>query len=271
MIPRLHIPLLVLLLLAAGCGLTVTGEYPNYEDLDQNEQAAVDLILAELKALDKQTRARTKALFGAATGLDPIVDKDRIHVSYKGRVLALNIGDGVIHISTWENLSKDQQDAVQASFKTTAAKAKTWYRTMFYRVMAVSNGLKQYIFNVGSPGKAFGSFSLFNMEMHPMRTGMGYFSQVGRKGYIYSFMNAACKNVLAQGAKKWGHLWTHAESSAWPRFPKAKNYMNDDAESFLGAGDPTTTMYFLCQFAAVGMDETEGFDGELKWLYSKLK
>ena len=51
----------------------------------------MDLILAELKALDKQTRARTKALFGRATGLDPVVDRERIHVSYEGRLLALNV------------------------------------------------------------------------------------------------------------------------------------------------------------------------------------
>ena len=267
---RLHISLL-LLAFTAGCGLTVTGDYPTYEELDTNEKDAVDLILAELKALDKQTKARTKALFSEAAGLDPVVDRDRIHVSYEGRVLALNIGDGVIHISTWENLSSDQQKAIQAAFKTTATLARSWYRKLFYRVMAVSNGLKQYIFNVGSPGKAFGSFSLFNMEMHPMRTAMGYFSQVGRRDDIYNFMTAACKQVLAQHSNKWGGLWTRAESDSWPRFPQAKQYMNDNAEAFLGAGDPTATLYFLCQFAEVGMSENEGFDGELKWLYSKLK
>ena len=268
--PRIHIPLLLLLLLA-GCGLTVTGEYPAYEELNKEEQSAVDLILAELKALDKQTRARTKAIFGQETGLDPVVDLDRIHVSFHGRLLAMNIGDGVLHISTWENLDASQQAKIQAAFNTTAAKAKRWYEKFFYRVMAVSNGLKQYIFNIGSPGKAFGSFSLFNMEMHPMRTAMGYFKQVGRSNDIFTFMTAACKQVLAQGSKAWGALWTAAESRSWPRFPRAKEYMRDNAELFLGAGDPTATLYFLCQFADVGMDENEGFDLELKWLHSKLK
>ncbi len=267
---RLQIPLLALLL-SAGCGLTVTGEYPTYEELNQQEKSAVDLIVAELKALDKLTRARTKALFKEETGVDPVVDKERIHVSFHGRLLAMNIGDGVIHLSTWENLDTSQQEKIQASFKTTAAKAKRWYEKFFYRVMAVSNGLKQYIFNVGSPGKAFGSFSLFNMEMHPMRTAMGYFTQAGRRGDIFTFTAAACKHVIAQGSKEWGPLWTRAESKAWPRFPKAKEYMRDNAELFLGAGDPSATLYFLCQFADVGMDEHEGFDGELRWLYSKLK
>ena len=263
--------LIALMLLLPGCGLTLTSERPPYEDLTAGEQGAVNIILSELKALDKLVSARSRALFKKTIDLSPVVDRDRIHVSFKGRFLALNVGDGVIHVATWENLTDEQRAGVAKNFKTTAAKAKLWYEKMFYRILAVSNGVKQWFFNINSPGKAFGSFSIFNMEVHPMRTAMGYFTAAGRKSEIWTFSSAACKNVLAQGEKRFGHMFTMAQSNCKPRFPKAKTYMNENTEAFYEASDPTESIYFICQWMAIGRDETESFDEELKWLYSKLK
>ncbi len=261
--------ILCLLILLQGCGLTVTGDNPPYKDLEPEEQSAVDIIVAELKALDKVAKQRSKAIFGHTIDLNPVVDKERIHVSFQGRILALNVGDGTIHVATWENLTDQQRKLVQSNFKSTAAKAKVWFEKLFYRVLAVSNGIKQFTFN--TPSKTLGSFSIFNMELHPMRTAMGYFTLVGRKSDIWSFTNTACKQVLAQGKSRFGKMFTTAQSMGTPRFPKAKAYMNDNTQDFFEGADPTATLYFICQWTVIGKEETEGFDDELRWLYSKLK
>jgi hypothetical protein len=260
---------LAALVLSQGCGLTVTNERPTYEDLEKPERDAVDIIYAELKALDTQVRDRSKAMFNKAYDLTPIVNKQNINVSFKGMMLAYNIGDGQVHVEAWENLSDTQRTAVEKAFKTAPTTAAAWYRTMFYRVMAASQGVKQFIFNVNSVEKAYSSFSLFNMELHPIRTAMGYFQAVGRSD-IWSFTASACTNVLIQGQSQWGHMFTQAQSNMSPRFPLAKAFMTEHHDQFIHGEDPTVNLYFICQWTRIGREETEPFNLELQWLHTKL-
>jgi hypothetical protein len=260
-----------LTLLVQGCGLTVTNERPSYEDLDKPERDAVDIIYAELKALDTQVRSRTKAMFKKTYDLTPIVNKQNINVSFKGMMLAYNIGDGQVHVAAWENLTDKQRTAVQTAFKTTPANAAAWYRSMFYRVMAATQGIKQYCFNVNSVEKAYSSFSVFNMELHPIRTAMAYFRDVGRHD-IWSFTATACTNVLSQGQSAWGHMFTTAQSNLSPRFPLAKAFMREHHDQFIHGEDPTVNLYFICQWTRISREEADPtVNLELEWLYTKLK
>jgi hypothetical protein len=109
------------------------------------------------------------------------------------------------------------------------------------------------------------------MELHPLRTAMGYFAAVGRKADIWPFTTSVCTNVLSQNHGRWGHMFTKAQSYSKPRFPLAKAFMREHHGEFIGGGDPTVNLYFLCQWARISREEAESFDAELGWLHRKLR
>ena len=262
---------LTLALALSACGLTVTNDRPTYEELNRPEQQAVDIIFAELKALDLKVRDRTLAMYQTPTDLSPVVDRRNIDVTFKGMMLAFNVGDGQVHVASWENLTEAQRGAVQQAFRTTPETAAAWYRKLFYRVLAVSQGVKQYMFNLDSAEWAYTRFSVFNMELHPLRTAMSYFAAAGRKADIWPFTASACGAVLSQNEGRWGHMFTKAQSYSSPRFPLAKAFMLENHGQFIGSGDPTVNLYFLCQWARISREEAEGLDAELGWLHTKLR
>ena len=265
----IHRAVFALVLLLSGCGLTVTNERPAYEDLTATERSAVDIILEELRTLETRVRDRSVSLFQEAYDLSPIVDRQRIDVAFKDMMVAYNLGDGVVHVATWDNLAASQRAAVERAFDTTPGGAKTRYETLFYRVVGVSQGAKQFMYNVGSVEKAFSSFSAFNLELHPMRMAMAYFRDEGRDN-IWSFTDSVCAPVLSQNEDKWGHMFTEEQSLGSPRFPLAKAFLKDNRELFVRGLDSTVGLYFICQWCKIARQDAESFDAELRWLHSKL-
>ena len=263
--------LAVLLLAWGGCGLTITNDTPSYEELPEEDKRAVDIIYQELRKLDLQVEDRSRAMFSKSFNLAPVVDKQAIDVSFDGMMMAYNLGDGLVHVAAWDHLTNDQRLELKAAFGGSMAQARARYEKLFYRVMAASQGIKQYMYNLHTPERVFSKFSIFNLELHPMRTAMGYFEAVGRRADIWSFTSTICATPLKQGKARWGHMFTPAQSGASPsRFPKAKQFMRDNYELFIRGDDPLLNLYFICQWTVIGKDESEGFNAELRWLHTKI-
>jgi hypothetical protein len=251
--------------LLLSCGLTVTNERPTYDEMDPVEKDAVQIILGELRALDEQTRARSLRLFGEEIGLDPVVDRERIHVSFEGVLFTFNLGDGVLHVAVWQNLNVAQQTIVAGWFDTPPDQTRQQYEMFFYRFMAVAQGVKQFMFNALGTAWVFENRSLFNIERDSIRTALSFFAAQGRKETIWNGVNHACAPVLAQYADKYGELFIPEEGD--DRYRKAKQYLHENLASMADPENPTGYIYFICQWNQLGQQDEEGLDEELRWLY----
>lgn len=235
-------------LTAGACGLTVTNERPSYEQLEQPERDAVDVILAELAAFAGQVKARTPV------SIDALVDRERIHVSFDGFIFAANLGDGVVHVSTWENLSAEQQALVQQWFgRPDLTSARDAYRTFFYRFLAVSQGAKQFMYDVMTVDWLFANRSLFNVERDSIRTALAHYQAIGLQAEIWPFVESVCAPLLAQYEPIYG-----------PTFDK--RYLRDNFTTLAEPRAPTGYMYYICRWYQLGVREAENLTIELEWL-----
>lgn len=250
---------LALLLALAGCGLTVTNEIPEYKDLDDPEQRAVDIIYGELAAFDKKIRSMTEY------SIAPIVDKERIHVSFEGLIFIYNLGDGVVHVSVWENLTDAQRTLVQSWFqRPTLAEAKDWYEWFFYRFMTVAQGAKQFTYNVHGAGWVNTHRSVYVLERDAMRTGLAYFEAVGRQAEAWNRTASHCAPLLKQYDSRWGYLFLPAYAA--DHYQLAKNYLQENFTSLANPEDPTGYIYWLCQGIAYEKTRKDPLPIELDWL-----
>lgn len=237
-----------LLCCAFGCGLTVTNERPTYDELDAPEKGAVDTILAELAAFAGQVKSRT------THSIDGIVDREKIHVSFEGYIFAANLGDGIVHVSTWENLSAEQQALVQQWFgRPDPASAREAYVMFFYRFMATSQGAKQFMFDVLTTEWVFANRSLFNVERDSVRTALSHYQALGQQAEMWGFMESVCAPLLAQYEPLYG-----------PTFDK--RYLRDNFTTLAEPQAPTGYMYYLCRWYQLGVRDAENLTLELKWL-----
>lgn len=189
--------LLPALMAVAACGLTVTNDNTPYQALDAQERSAVDRILSELLAFNAQVKTRTTGKYT----IDPLVDREHIDVAFEGMITVANIGDGQAHVSLWENLTDDERQVVQTWFKAaTPQAAQVTYEKLFYEFLAVSQGVKQFMYNSLSAAWVFGRRSLFNVERDSIRTALAHYVAVGRKAEMWPFLSNACAPVLSQYA-----------------------------------------------------------------------
>ncbi len=266
------LPLILAAALAAGCGLTVTNEPPTYEELDKPERAAVDIVYTEIKALDARVRQRTQVIFKRQYTLSPLVDKARIIVNFEGLLFSFNFGDGRLRVAAWENLTDAQRQVAGAWFGAKGAAAETTYKTFVYRFMALAQGMKQYMYNLGSADNVYQHKYIFSMEFDSTRATHAYLAMVGRK-HMWPQIAAACAPILANKAhqKAYSHMFTAKESAAKPmRFPQAKTYLQDNWRTLADPADPSGYMYFFCQATMIGQKEARHFDTELKKIYEEL-
>jgi hypothetical protein len=234
-------------LVVASC-LTVTHDRPAFEELDPKEQAIVDIVLTELKAFNAQVKTRTKY------NIDEVIDRQRIDVAFEGMIFTANIGDNVIHIATWENLTDAQRVIVQGWFKSaTPAAAKLIYETFFYRFMAVVHGVKQYMYKVLTTAWLFDHRTLFNIEKDSVRTALSHYAAVGRKTEIWGLLATACAPIKAQHDATYSAKFT-------------KQYLADHIVELADPANPTGYMYFYCRWIDLGKAEAEGLTIELNWL-----
>lgn len=244
----LRFGLCLLGLAEAGCNFTVTNERPAYNDLDQKEKAAVDVILRELTAFDTQVKARTKY------NIDEVVNKERIDVSFEGLIFSANIGDDVIHVATWENLSDAQRTVIQGWYKCpTLAATEQSYKKFFYQFMALMQGVKQFMYKVLTPLWLFQHRTLFSIEKDSVRTALAHYAAVGRKTEMWNFVTTLCAPVKAQ------YTATYE-----PNFNK--QYLSAHAVELANPKNPVGYMYFICRWVDLGKAEAEDLTIELNWL-----
>ncbi len=244
--------LLAALLLDAGCGLRVTNERPPYADLDTAEKLAVQRVLRELTSLNSSV-ARYSSF-----DLSPIVDREQIDVSYEGMLFVSNLGDNVVHVAVWENLTEAQQERVAAWFKSPNARAAAdTYGKLFYEFMATAQGVKQFMFNALGAPWVFANRTLFNIERDSIRTALAHYADVGRKAEMWGFLDRTCAPVIQQYAADY--------AGTFPDIKRAKEYMNDHFTEMADPDDPTGYMYFICEWIALG-EATGPLAEELQWL-----
>lgn len=253
----LLLPLAVGLL--SACGLTVTSDRPDYADLDQAERSAVDVIYSELAALDKNVRSLTKYT------LAPIVDKNNIDVGFEGLIFIYNLGDGVVHVSVWENLTDKQRTLVQSWFQLkTAAETKQWYEWMFYRFLAVAEGAKQFTYNVHGSDWVVSHRSIYSLQRDSMRAGLAHFKAIGRQSEAWNRTVNTCAPLIKQYDSKWGYLFLPAYRS--DHYKKAREYLQHHFSSLADPEDPTGYMYWICQGIAYEKTRLDPLSVELEWL-----
>jgi hypothetical protein len=242
------VALLALAAVLSSCGLSVTSEVPPYQSLNSKEKQAVDIILAELVSFNTQVKALTKY------NIDPIADREHIDVSFDGMIFAGNIGDGVVHISIWENLTEAQHALVQTWFQAPNQEAaRTMYETLFYRFLAVSQGVKQYMYNYYTTPWVLAHRSLFNTERDSVEAALSYYDAVGAKSEMWTFLTNVCTPVLSQYGSTYS---AHFD----------KYYLQDHVSELADGKAPTGYMYFLCRWIQMGKDAAASLAAELESL-----
>ena len=234
--------------LALGCGLTVTNERPTYDELDPPEKAAVDVIISELTAFNTQVTAHTSATIAG------VIDKEKIDVSFEGVFFSGNLGDGVIHVAIWDNLTAAQRLLIQQWFQdATEAAAKARYETFFYRFMAVSEGAKEFMYQVLTRDWVYVHRSLFNMQRDSIRIALSHFRDTGRQTEIWNFLSTSCAPVKSQYDALYAAKFT-------------KQYLRDHTAEILDPDNPTGYMYFICKWIDQGFQDSVPLGEEFAWI-----
>lgn len=230
----------------SACGLTVTQERPTYEQLEPHEQSVVQKVLTELRGFNKQVEART------TLSIASVIDKERINVSFEGHIFSANLGDGVIHVAPWENLSTKQRQLVQSWFASPSlASAKSSYEKLFYRFLAVSQGAKQYMYEALTVDWVFSNRSIFNVERDTIREALSYYRTIGQQASMWNFLGSICRPLLTKHRGK---------------IPFDKKYLNANFQSLADLEAPTGYMYYICEWIEMGKTDAVDLTTELLWV-----
>jgi len=245
--------LILLFTAAGGCGLSATNDRLTYDELDTKEKAAVGVILKELKAFNSQVKRLTKH------DIDNIIDKEKIDVSYEGMLFVANLGDNIIHMSVWENLEPAQQELVRQWFSAkNLTTARAWYQKFFYQFLGVTQGVKQYMFNVLTPQWVFARRTVFNIERDAIRNAMSFYKEKEKSNPVmWPFLKSRCKPVIKQYASRY--------PGTFPDIKKSKAFLQDHFMEMSNPDNPTGYMYFICKWIELG-EATTDLNEELQWL-----
>lgn len=228
-----------------GCGLEVTQDRPAYADLEPHEKSVVQIVLDELRGFNAQVERYTPHSIAS------VIDKEKINVSFEGKIFFGNLGDQLIHISPWENLGDGQRQLVAGWFSTSVAAAKPIYEKLFYKFLATSQGAKQYQYEALGVAWVFGNRSLFNVERDSLRETLSYYRHVGRQSEMWTFVdNSVCKPILAQHGS----------------IPFSKSYLSDNVQALANPDNPTGYMRYVCGWIAIGKVDAVDMRTELTWV-----
>ncbi len=233
-------------LAGAGCDLTLTQDRPSYEDLSAVERAAVDRILARLQAFNAALRLDSRTGIGREYSLGPVAeDRDRINVSFRGLWIAANLGDDVIHMSVWENLSAPQRAEWASWFGEAEAAAKARYEGFFHDWVAAHLAGIQAVFRIQTVEYVYGNRSVFKLERDGQRLAASY-ARVHDPGLL-SRARATCGPIRDRFAARWGAGFT-------------QEYYLANFRALTDPAMPSGWIYFLCRHMAEA--EVRGVDIE---------
>jgi hypothetical protein len=225
--------LLVLpVLLAAGCDLTMTMDPVAYEDLGTTERAAVDRIFARVQGLDASLQAVTA---GRHTLGVPAVDHDAIDVSVQDLWVMVNVGDDRLHISVWENLTAEQQQRFAGWFDGTLEIGAAVYGYFFYEFVALHLAGVQAQFAIQGVDWVYLNRSMFNVDRDAQRLVATYLAAADPNMLTWAL--GACGSVRAALEARFGAWYSREEYSAHVR-------------ELTDPRDPSGQIYMLCRHLA---------------------
>jgi len=240
------------LLLLSACGdLTVTNERPAFEDLSVPEKSVVERVLNELTAFNQQVEMHTE--YNVRT----ILDRQKIDVSFTGLILVANLGDEIVHISAWENLSTKQQALIQTWFgATTVEETRQFYEFFFYRFFVIGQGAKQFMYESSSVEWVYLNRSLYAVERDSTQLALTYFQN---DAAAIALMDRGCAQVRKRYDAKY-------RAGFELKRPEADQYFLDNARSLLDPKEPTGYIYYVCRWIERGKGLLDSMNGELDWL-----
>lgn len=239
---------LVIVLAAPACGLTVTNEFPTYEQLEPERQQVVEVILQELSLLNDRIKTHS------SLNIDVLLEEDNVDVSVEHLIVAVNLGAGVIHVSTWDRLAPGQQALIQQWFgQSTPEAAEQVYIKLFYRFLAVSQGAKQVMYEALTADYVNKHKSPYTIERHAIRATLSHFKEAGRKGEMWGLLDQICQPMRVAYDPVWGDHFS-------------QQHLKDNFHEFTDLEAPTGYMYYICRWYELGTQETAGFAADLSWL-----
>lgn len=220
---------IVLLAVLAGCDLAMTRDPEPYDALDDFERGASGAIHARWIQWD----AYLSAVSGNVHRLGPIVDDpSRINVSMDGLWVVLNLGDGRIHVSVWENLTAAQQQRWASWFGEPLEAAAVRYRMFFYDWVALHLAGVQTVFAVQGVDWVYTHRHTFKIERDAERMAVNYATERDRA--MFDYARACCNVIRARFDERWSTSFT-------------MEYYGEHLRDLTDPDDPSGYLYFLCR------------------------
>ena len=220
---------ILLLVACAGCDLSMTRDPEPYDALDDSERSASAAIHSRWVQWDAYL-ASTSA---GAHHLGPIVaDPSRIDVSVENYWVALNLGDGRIHVSIWENLTAAQQQRWASWFGEPVDAAAVRYRTFFYEWVSLHLAGVQTVFQVQGVAWVYSHRHTFKIERDAERMAVNYATERNRA--IFDYARACCNVLRARFDERWSSSFT-------------MEYYGDHLRELTDPNDLSGYLYFLCR------------------------
>lgn len=212
-----------------GCDLSMTFAPEPYDALDDHERGASQAIHTRWVQWD----AYLASVSGGAHHLGPIVgDPSLIDVSVENYWVVLNLGDGRIHLSVWENLSPSQQQRWASWFGEPLEAAAVRYRTFFYEWVALHLAGVETVFRVQGVDWVYSHRHAFQIERDAERMAVNYATE--RNRVIFDYARACCQVIRSRFDAQWGSEFT-------------MEYYGEHLRELTDPDDLSGYLYFLCR------------------------
>jgi len=212
-----------------GCDLSMTLDPEPYDELSDHERAASQAIHTRWVQWDSYLAS----VSGGAHHLGPIVgDPSRIDVCIEDYWVVLNLGDGRIHLSVWENLSPGQQQRWASWFDEPVEAAAVRYRTFFYEWVALHLAGIETVFRVQGVEWVYSHRHTFKIERDAERMAVNYATERNRA--IFDYARACCRVIRSRFDARWGSAFT-------------MEYYGEHLRELTDPDDLSGYLYFLCR------------------------
>lgn len=229
-----------------SCDFRITQDKDNYDDLSPEEKTVVQLALEVITGFNNEVEKRTDY------SISHIIDKEKINVSFDGNIIVTNLGDGVIHIAPWENLSTKQHELAMGWFgASNLSAAEATYKKFFYEFLVVSQAAKEYMYTTLSVEWVYGNRSIFNVERDTIRETLSYYRAIGKESEYWTFATNACSKMLATYRGK---------------ITFNKTYLLENLQEIANPKDPTKYIYYICEWIDMGKTDAVDLTTELLWV-----
>jgi hypothetical protein len=235
--------------LAFGCDWTVTNDPPQYDDLEQSEQAIVDRILGNM------ARFHASMLERSGPGIDSVLLQDAVQVHFHGIIMAGNFGDDFIRISIWDHLTGAERELIAGWWQLGMDETQTPYERMFYDYLATHLAAIQWIYEVQDVNRVLNDRPRFNVERDAQRLVTAFFKEtdITPLNDILPF----CQSTVAQFDDRWG---SHYDD----------DYFTDHLADLANPEDPSGYFYFFCRWAQESSLRAGSLSSEMDLIKSRF-